>query len=191
MTIDLQPFCSKDEARYYLHTPFSFGDFTYATNGHLLVRVPRLADISAPDGPITSASVESVLVCHEGATFSSIPPFALPAHEMIECDWCEGSGKDEFFDDLADDKCDECAGTGKMPRPRTMTVRGVIFDADYIARIAALPGALFSDAPAPGSKPGNGPQKPTPFKFDGGVGCIVPCWQAFALHLGDIEGLAP
>ena len=41
MTIDLQPFCGEDHDRWYLMKPLSFGDYTYATNGHIVIRVTR------------------------------------------------------------------------------------------------------------------------------------------------------
>src|SRR5574337_601455 len=42
MTIDLKKFCSKDRPK--LLDPFSGGEFTYASNGHIAVRVPRCAE---------------------------------------------------------------------------------------------------------------------------------------------------
>jgi len=45
---DLKKYCSKDETRPYLHEPFSRGEWTYATNGHIAVRVPKLADVPEP-----------------------------------------------------------------------------------------------------------------------------------------------
>src|SRR3990167_7705159 len=46
--IDLQQFCSKDKERPHLMTPFTIGDFSYATNGHIIVRVRRLDGIDPP-----------------------------------------------------------------------------------------------------------------------------------------------
>ncbi len=43
--IDLKPFCGDNDIRYYLNEPFSEGEFTYATNGHILIRVPRRDDV--------------------------------------------------------------------------------------------------------------------------------------------------
>ena len=42
--IDLMKFCGKEDPREWLNAPFSLGDYTYATNGHLIVRVPRVAE---------------------------------------------------------------------------------------------------------------------------------------------------
>jgi hypothetical protein len=46
---DMKPFCSTDEIRPYLHNPFSRGDYSYATNGHIIVRVRKVAEISEND----------------------------------------------------------------------------------------------------------------------------------------------
>jgi hypothetical protein len=36
--VDLQGFCSTDSGRQNLQKPFSRGEFTWATNGHVLIR---------------------------------------------------------------------------------------------------------------------------------------------------------
>jgi hypothetical protein len=41
--IDLKPFCDKGSFRG-LEAPFTVGDWTYATDGHICIRVPRRAD---------------------------------------------------------------------------------------------------------------------------------------------------
>ena len=45
--MDLQQFCSVGDEynRYRIHRPFSRGAWSWATNGHILVRVARRADI--------------------------------------------------------------------------------------------------------------------------------------------------
>ena len=42
---DLQRFCSDDESRPSICHPFSQEKWTYATDGRLLIRVPRLAEV--------------------------------------------------------------------------------------------------------------------------------------------------
>lgn len=41
----LQKFCSTDSFRVNINKPFSQGEYTYATNGHIIVRVPRIEGI--------------------------------------------------------------------------------------------------------------------------------------------------
>lgn len=46
VTIDtLRRFCAQDATRGALCSPFSRGPYTYASNGHICVRVPRMADV--------------------------------------------------------------------------------------------------------------------------------------------------
>lgn len=45
---DLLAFCNPERRGFYLSdlsVPWSAGDFSYASNGHILLRVPRLAEI--------------------------------------------------------------------------------------------------------------------------------------------------
>jgi hypothetical protein len=51
--IDLKPFCLNKRDAYYrqkvkqiLTAPFSIGDHTYASNGHICVRIPRRPDVA-------------------------------------------------------------------------------------------------------------------------------------------------
>lgn len=50
--IDLKRFCSTDLSRINLAEPFSKGQYSYATNGHTAIRVPRRDDI--PENPQAS-----------------------------------------------------------------------------------------------------------------------------------------
>jgi hypothetical protein len=44
--INLRSFCArKSDCRYYLHQPWSRGNYTYATDGHIAVRIPRRQDV--------------------------------------------------------------------------------------------------------------------------------------------------
>lgn len=98
---DLLPFCSTDELRENLLKPFSVGEFTYATDGRIAVRVPRLPDVGEIEKPV---GVERLF--REG-----YKPTA-PAHEIpeltfrdLECKMCEGNGKIR--------KCYDCDGEGE------------------------------------------------------------------------------
>jgi hypothetical protein len=100
MTIDLLPFAGS-AANF---APFSRGEYSYATNGHIGVRVPRRDDIpeneSAPKAENAFSKAEPLLRSIEGA--SPIP--ALPPIETKRCHVCKGEGKVV--------KCDDCDGQG-------------------------------------------------------------------------------
>ncbi len=47
---DLKPFCSPDPIRETMAESWTAGAFSYATSGHILIRVPRLADVPEGEG---------------------------------------------------------------------------------------------------------------------------------------------
>lgn len=47
-TIPLKLFCSKDSTRFMLTSPFNFGRYTYATDGRIIVRVPKIYGYDSP-----------------------------------------------------------------------------------------------------------------------------------------------
>ena len=103
--IDLVKFCSKDKTRLQINKPWSRGEYTYATEGHIMIRVSRLADVSedpaAPDG--NDIFVQSAKI--QGRTWCTIPPYTL---ERKPCNDCHGDG---YFH-----KCDNCEGSGYVGR---------------------------------------------------------------------------
>lgn len=48
---DLKKFCGEEDTWRRLREPFSRGDFTYATDGRIGVRVPRIAEVTNEEGP--------------------------------------------------------------------------------------------------------------------------------------------
>jgi len=71
MTIDLKLFCDpNDPVRPWLGQPFSAGAWTYATDGHIAVRVPRLEDVAenpaAPAEQATPVPVNVFAVTEQG-----------------------------------------------------------------------------------------------------------------------------
>lgn len=101
--IDLDQFCSLDSPNS-ISTPWSEGDFTYASNGHLLVRIPRRDDIPEKIG---APSIQGTSL---GAGFHKTPGewIAVPKLEIIkeDCRYCKGRGKQYT--------CPECDGEGEV-----------------------------------------------------------------------------
>ncbi len=102
----LKPFCG-DEERH--KSPWRIGDYAYATNGIVAVRIP--ADDSVAEIPdcadgwlwfVESARKIDFLV--EVNSFIDIPEFTLYVGD--ECSRCCGSGKTS--------KCRECDGDGEL-----------------------------------------------------------------------------
>jgi hypothetical protein len=79
--INLEVFCDpNDPSRPWLGQPFSAGAWTYATDGHIMVRVPRLDDIAeSPDAaPKAESHRERCPSCN------------------CKCHRCDGTGKLTF-----------------------------------------------------------------------------------------------
>jgi hypothetical protein len=165
--IDLQQFCEKEgSGRPYLERPWSRGEYTYATNSHILVRVPRRADV--PEDDAAPSKVESVVPSFD-RPFVSMPkveiPLFTPADE--ECEDCGGSGFEHDCPNC-DCECDACDGSGKVTTSdeSVVPIGHSIFAAPYIRQILMLPGLQVSL--------GSDPSEPMAFKFEGGIGVLMP-----------------
>lgn len=160
---DLTPYCSTEEFRPYLQKPASRGDWTYALNGHILVRVQRRAEVPEierfPDGekilnPLNFSACEPVV-------FRQFPPHP----EDEECPRCNGRGTKH---DCADCTCEcsKCGGSGRVVAVQGCLVHGIPFDLKYIRLIAGLPGIRIPKT--------IDPKNPMPFVFEGGIGVLMP-----------------
>lgn len=169
--LDLKQFCGTDPFRPYLLTPFSAGDFSYATNGNLMVRIPRLPELPEQD---KIAKWDAPLEGIETRTFAPLPHGPIPDVPESECEVCSGRGRDHECPDC-ECICGHCHGSGEA-RPKTSTtVRGNNYNIRYVAMMLALPGA------EPAEKTEEG--KPLLFKFDGGVGAIMPLRGKYNEHI--------
>lgn len=71
--IDLSHFCYTEDDRHNLKRPWSRGDFSYATNGHIMVRVPRRQDLAVNDAaPDVEGRILSKL------SFDDLRPITIP-----------------------------------------------------------------------------------------------------------------
>jgi hypothetical protein len=178
--IDLQPFCSTDDTRPYLMKPYSRGEFTYATNNHVLVRVPRRDDAPEHD---KAPNVESVFIKFHKGEFVPAPPFDVPAFETTECDECAGGTEPAHDCPECECECETCDGTGSIVEKASLTIRGSIFDAKYIRLLLALPSLeLPTTIDAIDAMP---------FKFEGGDGLLMPMRPPHKKTLGEIFGETP
>ena len=142
--------------------PWSLGEHSYATNGKILVRVDRLADVAPPvDRKIeqTTAQIDGWLAKLAAAHRVPVPRIEVPAGKSWTCDQCEGRGC----------SCCECDGAGKWHQPVRVSWRGVHISRDLWLMIAALPGGTIAASP---------PLPPiydhVSFAFDGGSGIVMP-----------------
>lgn len=124
---DLLPFCSRERHRSNLSYPFVIGDFTYATNGHVAVRVPGEHGV-----PATEKAPRSIIGMFEEAEARSFRPFVpVEAPQIVrdvcadcrgrgfttQCAVCEGEGEHTCDDDRCGctHECGNCSGRGVLP----------------------------------------------------------------------------
>ena len=114
----LKKFVSQDDPRKYMRSPFTRGEWTYATNGHIAVRVPKIDGVEI-----------------------------LPEKHIPNLDGLFQSAGDNDFIALPWmpplEECLLCGGTGAK-RNAPAKVGGSHFDLFYLHLINGLPGAKFS-----------------------------------------------
>ena|ERR1700722_9446675 len=160
--IDLKPFCGVDPFRSYLHEPFSRGDYTYATDGCLCLRVSLRPQVKGHE----KAPNPEKLGWMSEAEFILLD-IHLPADEDHECENCDGSGREHQCPDC-ECECPRCEGTGHLSSDRdgSVEIRGIAFAMEYIRKILTLPGiAMARDTKATAA---------TMFRFKGGDGLLMP-----------------
>jgi hypothetical protein len=146
--------------------------FTYATNGHILIRVPRLPEI--PENP-KCPDAEKVLALTAQEETASLPSFEIPTPEMSACESCNGRGTEHDCPDCACD-CDECDGSGEIAENISVGLHGVIFSAKYILILKRLPGIRIAAQCVP--------KAPCRFTCDGGgEGAIMSMSKAYLHHM--------
>src|SRR5262245_47843313 len=109
MSIDLNQFCDpqRREPGTDISRPFSLNGYTYSTNGHICVRVPRRPDVPENKEAPNAEKLEW--------DFSRVKFGPLPEPEPLsdKCGWCEGRGHLHRCPDCRCE-CTECNGSGKL-----------------------------------------------------------------------------
>lgn len=97
--MDLQVFCNMKKGGQ--ERPFSQGGYTYATDGGMIIRIPRLNTVPEVCG---APDPDTLPFWRDRADVKLLP---LPSYELPSpksCSVCEGSGFTE--------ECEECGGSG-------------------------------------------------------------------------------
>lgn len=162
---DLQPFCLTGKFRPYLNRPFNSAGHTYATNGHIMVRVPAIDGVAGCDYALMEERVVE--------TFSNTQKTAIAQMKLMSiiriatdkyCHECGGSGVEHECPNCAC-RCDSCSSTGKAPdKWAVVKIGGAVFNGEYVAMMQKF-GAVTI-----------GPSKkdsPLSFYFDGGEGLLM------------------
>jgi len=192
--MNLQDFCAKDEQKQNrLSKPFSHGKYSFASDGHMLIRVPRLLEVTKglPD------FMESKFT--EFVTGDCLTPIPDYEQEKKKCSICRGTGKVEecpeckgigevYFQNIYNDyefecltcnghgevsggknACEECEGTGQVYADRWagIDIGNKRIGLRLLDKIKELPGVMLGNC--------SGDDKaPVMFRFDGGDGLLMP-----------------
>lgn len=199
---DLQKFCdtNTDHEAYGITEPFSRGEWTYATNCHICVRIPRISTITHEAS--VSESAEKLFADAKARTtvWQSLPDFEL---KRSDCSTCGGTGYmqrcpaydhpdhkcfngkskicKQYDGDCAKGcskdaefsfKCEDCEGSGEIKLPGKYIVQG----AAGTTQISAIYLDMIKDLPnvmiAPYDETSG-----FLFRFDGGEGMLMPMRQ--------------
>ena len=186
--IDLQAFCGTD-ARYQLHKPTTIGDFTYASNGSVMARVPRIDSIPN-NTDAAHINFEAIIPPDNGLAYVRVelPPEPIwPTCERCEgdgkcqeCKGCGGTGEQEcdmgHMHDCRDcegygcqsggtEDCANCKGSGLVRDYYPVDIGDMRLNWIYLSMLAELPGVEIQPPLAQGA--------PCRFRFGGGVGAIA------------------
>jgi len=115
---DLQKFCvADDDVRCAsLGRPWSAFEWTYATNGWICVRVPRIPYVNentfAPDAEKLFKLARNE-VGNIALDYIPVPKLAMP--EPLICDKCQGTGMFDCPTCNHENDCNDCDGKGTIP----------------------------------------------------------------------------
>lgn len=160
MSIDLMKFCTL-EGEYFDRAgkPFSHGEWTYATNNSILVRVPRIACI--PDNS-DAPDVERIWPKEPAINFRPAVDVKFPANKTIECDCFRGNVHNCPSCTCI---CERCGGTGEIIIEAAVYIGKQSITEKDAKLILSLP-VLFVAEPA-------GDNPVVQFKFKGGEGLLA------------------
>jgi hypothetical protein len=173
--IDLRPFCSTSSFRRALMNPFSAGEHTYATNGHIAIRVSRRVDVpevdDAPDlGKLFKENTDTFI------PWRSLRKFARPEATGTECSVCHGRGRAHDCPDCTC-TCAECDGTGLEYNDISMFIGEHLFNVKYVWMLVNLPETEVPESFAKDR------YDPMPFRFTGGEGLLMGVRRRLSNHV--------
>lgn len=164
-TIDLQKFCSEDETRVPLMKPWREGEFTYASDGRVVLRVPAELKDAVNTAAPTAAQLDKYFgIFGNGAgglLWRKLP--TLPEVKFGECETCHGD-KSHACDCGHQHECPNCEGTGQIPDDGHLDIGPARFSCYYLRLIADLPNLEIAI---------RGELDPMMLRFDGGVGVLM------------------
>lgn len=162
--VDLKPFCGdRFEIREALRAPFRIGQWVYATNGHLAVRVPFDTQPDVTEHPRAPNNISALFAraFEREGEFLVIPP--LPPTEP--CATCNGKGFQSGGGWYPDEECPHCLGRKTEFKFQRLGDSG--YSLHYLHLLAALPQVRIRTD-------GIGAKNPAALIFDGGEAILMP-----------------
>lgn len=162
---DLQRFCSTDETRHAITKPFTRGDWTYATDGRIAVRVPKLDGLSDID---YAKTIDAIFSTPLTTGFMEVDTVKVPAEKRNTCSTCGGEGSYPINIGGTVEKCEcnNCDGEGKIDKIETIIFGTQWTSTHYLGLVASIPGVKLACNPDQYDK--------LWFIFDGGCGVLMP-----------------
>jgi len=180
-----------DQTREELKEPWSEDGYTFCSDGHILLRVPLVADIVRqpsfnqkmpwPDTALLPEMVkakrvkintEKCSICKGSGEVLTCPDceglgvvsWEVGRHEYEhDCYECDGTG---FINSGDGDKCEECDGTGQVVKTEVAHIDGNRGISNIkMNKLATLPGCLFTKKTISDNM--------FYFKFEGGDGFVM------------------
>jgi hypothetical protein len=209
-TIDLTPFCGRDTFRINLRRPWSAGACTYATDGHIGLRVARRPDVAenmaapplerifAASGSVSYRPCEITIPQIEGRQC----PVCGGAGWVIRCIGCDGTGRHDCDCEYCDERCRVCDGIGSVRGAAGTPAdtrfyciecagtgscddRRVFLPGGIILRAAALARVLA--LPGPIEMGAQAPDEPLFFRGPGWTAAVMPMRPGIAPREDDIR----
>lgn len=171
----LKQFCCDDPCKTNINAPWSLGDKSYATNGHILIIVDRIEGIEENKKAIDMTGKVLDPLSKEPVGWYPVPMVGEVAQEPCKhckgtgkaytCPECEGEGEvcpSTGFNDYYEQTCMSCEGVGSLSKEKWLKLsqrcyRKDITDADaeceecygtgknLLHNSVEVGGALFSD----------------------------------------------
>jgi len=173
----LQKFCSQDKTRAYLMTPFSSRDFTFATDGRVLIRVRRIEGVR--EAADTDIDVVRIKTIHSFFAKESPGKWVdLPKNDGTWAQDCVDCGGKKVLSIIRCDECDHliklekpiicphCDGSGKSYNMVRVPFGNRSLNAEYLIKLALLPKVRMCL--------GGDETEVVAFTFDGGDGRLMP-----------------
>ena len=159
--LDLTVFCARGNHRSHIATPWSAGEWTYACDGWLILRVPRRADVpERSDAPL----IERFFADVGAREWRPFPKVALPQPKVRRCEDCKGNGVEHECPECSCE-CWHCNGSGQFHQQIVVRCGSYELNANRWRYLALLPGLRLATAA--------NKNRHVPFEFDGGIGLVM------------------